>query len=72
MERLQPRGSAREGNGEWQRSIIIQFNSILYFNVLTQQLQEHNNNNNNNKFIYVLDNSQKWPITAKHKNNSTG
>jgi hypothetical protein len=25
-----------------------------------------------NLFIYVLDNSQKWPITAKHKNNSTG
>jgi hypothetical protein len=25
-----------------------------------------------NSFIYVLDNSQIWPITAKHKNNSTG
>jgi hypothetical protein len=25
-----------------------------------------------NSFIYVLDNSQMWPITAKHKNNSTG
>jgi hypothetical protein len=42
-----------------------------------------NNNNNNNKnnnnnsfqfssFIYVLDNSQIWQITAKHKNISTG
>jgi hypothetical protein len=25
-----------------------------------------------NSFIYVLHNSQIWPITAKHKNNSTG
>jgi hypothetical protein len=28
----------------------------------------NNNNNNNNSFIYVLDNSQIWPITAKHNN----
>jgi hypothetical protein len=37
--------------------IIIQFNSILYFNVLTQQLQEpydeDNNNNNNNTSNYI-------------------
>jgi hypothetical protein len=25
-----------------------------------------------NSFIYVLDNSEIWPVTAKHKNNSTG
>jgi hypothetical protein len=35
----------------------------------------HNNRANNNSvqfnsFIYVLDNSQIWPITAKHNNNN--
>jgi hypothetical protein len=32
---------------------------------------EYNNSIQFNSFIYVLDNSQIWPITAKHKNNST-
>jgi hypothetical protein len=31
-----------------------------------------NNSFQFNLFIYVLDNSQIWPIIAKHKNNSTG
>jgi hypothetical protein len=57
-------------------------NSIYLFTCLTTAKYDHNNNNDNNmiiiiiiqfnSFIYVLDNSQKWPITAKHKNTSTG
>jgi hypothetical protein len=45
---------------------------MLYKNSCENCTKIINNSVQFNSFIYVLDNSQIRPITAKHKNNSTG
>jgi hypothetical protein len=63
--------------GEWQTDALSAFNSEERASVPTGSEVERNPESSwmtttitliqFNSFIYVLDNSQKWPITAKHK-----
>jgi hypothetical protein len=63
-----------EGSITTAATSIIQFNSILYFNVLTQQLQElvdgntntNNNNNNNNKVSIMTTNHLKTGVKSRN------